>query len=365
MTERSDDASGVDPGQGRAPEPAWTDRADAGSRAHESRSGRRRDDDESRASGGSRDSHDSRGSRGSREADGGHGIGHSLLMFLKEVVIVVVLAVVLSLTLKTWFVQSFWIPSGSMNNTLVRDDRVSVSKLTPGPFDLNRGDIVVFADPGGWLTDAVPPEQGPVAERINSALTWVGLLPNDEGNHLIKRVIGLPGDHVQCCNTDGRLLINGTPVTEPYVYPGDTPSDLEFDITVPAGKVWVMGDHRSNSRDSRYNDAPAHNGTNGSVPIDMVVGRAFAVVWPLSKLTWLGEPEGTFSGVPAPTTAASEPVQSSSRSAAAVGSAQPSDPSPSDPSGVPQGVAPSSGSAAIRLPKAPAAATTAAADVAP
>ncbi|WP_084343399.1 signal peptidase I [Piscicoccus intestinalis] len=360
MTERSDDASGADPGQGRAPGPPWTERADTGSRADESRSGRRRDHDESR------DSRESRDTRGAREAEGGHGIGHSLLMFLKEVVIVVVLAVVLSLVLKTWFVQSFWIPSGSMNNTLVRDDRVSVSKLTPGPFDLNRGDIVVFADPGGWLTDAVPPQQGPVAERINSALTWVGLLPNDEGNHLIKRVIGLPGDHVQCCNADGRLLVNGTPVTEPYVYPGDTPSDLEFDITVPAGKVWVMGDHRSNSRDSRYNDAPEHNGTNGSVPIDMVVGRAFAVVWPLSKLTWLGEPEGTFTGVPAPT---AEPVQSSSRPAAAVGSSQPSlssrSPQSSDPSGVPQAVAPTPGSAAIRLPKAPAAATTAAADVAP
>lgn len=344
MTERSDDASGTDPGQGRAPGPAWTE-ADTGSRTHENRSGRRRDQDDSR---------DSRDSRGSREAQGGHGIGHSLLMFLKEVVIVVVLAVVLSLVLKTWFVQSFWIPSGSMNNTLVRDDRVSVSKLTPGPFDLKRGDIVVFADPGGWLTDAVPPQQGPVAERINSALTWVGLLPNDEGNHLIKRIIGLPGDHVQCCNADGLLLVNGTPVTEPYVYPGDTPSDLEFDITVPAGKVWVMGDHRSNSRDSRYNDAPEHNGTNGSVPIDMVVGRAFAVVWPLSKLTWLGEPEGTFAGVPAPT---AEPVRSSSRPSAAGGAAH--------PSGGPEAVAPTSGSAAIRLPKAPAAATTAAADVAP
>lgn len=229
----------------------------------------------------------------------GQGIGHGLLMFLKEVVIVVVLAVVLSLILKTWFVQSFWIPSGSMNNTLVKDDRVSVSKLTPRFFDLNRGDIVVFEDPGGWLTDVVPPEQGPVAERINSVLSWIGLLPNDEGNHLIKRIIGMPGDHVQCCTADGRLLVNNTPITEPYVYPGDRPSDLTFDIHVPADHVWVMGDHRSNSKDSRYNDAPRNDGTDGSVPIDKVVGRAFAVVWPLSKLSLLSTPQNTFARVPA------------------------------------------------------------------
>ncbi|MDO5711300.1 MAG: signal peptidase I [Micrococcales bacterium] len=223
----------------------------------------------------------------------------SLLIFLREVVIVVVLAVVLSLILKTWFVQSFWIPSGSMNNTLVKDDRVSVSKLTPGVFELGRGDIVVFEDPGQWLADTVTPEQGPVASKINSALAWVGLLPNDEGNHLIKRVVGLPGDHVKCCTADGRLLVNDVPITEPYVYPGDDPSDIPFDITVPAGKVWVMGDHRSDSKDSRYNDAPGNDGVNGSVPIDHVVGRAFAVVWPLSKLTWLGAPSNTFARVPA------------------------------------------------------------------
>ncbi len=249
------------------------------------------------------------GRRGADGGDaGGHGIGHSLLLFLKEVVIVVVLAVVLSLVLKTWFVQSFWIPSGSMNNTLVKDDRVSVSKLTPRFFDLQRGDIVVFEDPGGWLTDTVPPEQGPVAERINSALSWVGLLPNDEGNHLIKRVIGLPGDHVRCCTADGRLTINDTPITEPYVYPGDAPSQRTFDITVPADSVWVMGDHRSNSRDSRYNDEPSNDGSRGSVPIDKVVGRAFAVVWPLSKLAWLGTPEHVFSRVPAPTASGESPT---------------------------------------------------------
>lgn len=277
------------------------------------------------------------GARSQRKpAGGGGGIGHSLLLFLKEVVIVVVLAVVLSLILKTWFVQSFWIPSGSMNNTLVRDDRVSVSKLSPGVSDLNRGDIVVFEDPGGWLVDAPPPEQGPVAARINSALSWIGLLPNDEGNHLIKRIVGLPGDRVQCCTADGRLSVNGTPITEPYVYPGDQPSDTTFDITVPADKVWVMGDHRSNSKDSRYNDGPQEDGTNGSVPMDNVVGRAFAVVWPLSKLTWLAEPANTFARVPeadeaTPSPGPSTPAGASSPASPSPSPARPATPSPVSP----------------------------------
>ncbi len=229
-------------------------------------------------------------------------MGHSLLAFGREVLIVVVLAVVLSLVAKTWFVQSFWIPSPSMNNTLIRDDRVMVSKLTPGPFDLDRGDIVVFADPGGWLGLTERIEQGPVATTINEVLTWIGLLPNDEGNHLIKRVVGMPGDHVRCCTADGKILVNGTPIDEPYVHPGDAPSDMPFDITVPPGRLWVMGDHRSDSKDSRYQDAPKDNGTDGSVPIDHVVGRAFAIIWPLSRIAWLGETSGTFDHVPAPAT---------------------------------------------------------------
>lgn len=228
------------------------------------------------------------------------GVGHAIFVFAKEVVIIVGLAIVLSLVLKTWFVQSFYIPSASMNNTLVQDDRVIVSKLTPGPFDLGRGDIVVFEDPGGWLRPHVPPEQGPVAQKINGALTWVGLLPSDEGNHLIKRVIGLPGDRVSCAGGGAPLEVNGTPINEPYLYPGNHASDKPFDIVVPAGRVWVMGDHRSDSQDSRYQDAPGGDGSNGSVPIDRVVGRAFAIVWPLGHLAWLGEPSGTFDNVPAP-----------------------------------------------------------------
>lgn len=242
---------------------------------------------------------------------GGTSLLRGLLLFLKEVVIVVVLAVVLSLIAKTWLVQSFWIPSASMNTTLVRDDRVIVSKLTPGPFDLGHGDVVVFEDPGGWLDpDVKPVEQTGITASINQALTWVGLLPEDEGNHLIKRVIGLPGDHVECCGDEGRLIVNGAPIVEPYVNFGDEPSEIMFDITVPPGRIWVMGDHRSDSRDSRYQPEDVRGGLSesGTVPIDRVVGRAFAVVWPLTNVQWLGEPKATFEKVPVPSATSTAPA---------------------------------------------------------
>jgi signal peptidase I len=175
-----------------------------------------------------------------------------------------------------------------MENTLLVGDRVIVSKLTPGPFSLERGEVVVFTDPGGWLAPSEVPRPDP--GFVRSVLIFVGLLPNDSGNHLIKRVIGLPGDHVVCCDDHGRLTVNGAALDEPYLYPGDRPSEKTFDVTVPSGKLWVMGDHRSASQDSRF---------EGFVPIDLVTGRAMAVVWPLSRTDWLGVPESTFGPVPA------------------------------------------------------------------
>ena len=145
--------------------------------------------------------------------------------------------------------QPFHIPSGSMEDTLIKDDRVLVSKLTPGPFALHRGDIVVFTDPDHWLGDVAPVERSP----LRSALIFLGLVPDDSHEHLIKRVIGLPGDHVTCCTAGGQITVNGSPITEPYIKPGDSPGGgrSAFDIVVPADKVWVMGDHRSDSADSR------------------------------------------------------------------------------------------------------------------
>ena len=209
-------------------------------------------------------------------------------------------------------IQAFYIPSGSMENTLVKDDRVIVSKLTPGPFDLKRGDVVVFEDPGvpsPWL-GGLSETHSTVGGPFHDALVFVGLLPEDSENHLIKRVIGLPGDHVQADGDTGKIKVNGVEITEPYVKPGDFPSEgKKFDITVPAGRIWVMGDHRSDSSDSRWHDDGT--GATGSVPMDKVVGRALFVVWPIDHVTWLGVPERTFSQVPTATTPSTKPAPKS------------------------------------------------------
>jgi signal peptidase I len=219
---------------------------------------------------------------------------------LRESVIVIVMALLLSLIVKTWLVQAFYIPSESMENTLLVGDRVIVNKLVPSPIALNRGDIIVFEDPDHWLPPAAPVQRSALSSAINSTLTFVGLLPSDEGNHLIKRVIGLPGDHVVCCNMQKQLMVNGVPLSEPYIFPGDEPSQEPFNIIVPAGRVWVMGDHRSDSADSRPHDENS-GGVKGSVPESLIVGRAITVVWPIQHWAWLSNPSQTFAKVPTAT----------------------------------------------------------------
>ena len=232
------------------------------------------------------------------ETDEGQHRRGSFILVVREAAIVIGLALLLSLIVKTWLMQAFYIPSESMENTLLKGDRVIVSKLTPSPIDLKRGDIIVFEDPDHWLPAPVPVQRTPLAKSLNSTLTFVGLLPTDEGNHLIKRVIGLPGDHVVCCDHNQKLTVNGAPLTEPYLFPGDEPSLQKFDIVVPPGRVWVMGDHRSNSADSRPHDAGS-GGSKGTVPESRIVGRAVAVVWPLWSWSLLSNPGETFAKVPA------------------------------------------------------------------
>jgi signal peptidase I len=216
-----------------------------------------------------------------------------VVVLIREVALVLVIALGLSLLMKTFLVQAFYIPSESMENTLQVGDRVLVSKLTPGPVDLRRGDVVVFADPGDWLTPPLEVQQNPVARGLRSALTFVGLLPADSGEHLIKRVVGLPGDTVVCCDQRRRITVNGAPLTEPYLFPANDPSEVEFTVTVPEGRVWVMGDHRAVSQDSRYHQ----DEDGGMVPVDSVVGRAFVVVWPPGRWEVLRNPSAVFSGV--------------------------------------------------------------------
>jgi signal peptidase I len=235
------------------------------------------------------------GASGSSSSGSGSHSGSGLLGLLRETVIVVAIALALSLLVKTFLVQAFFIPSQSMEDTLLIGDRVIVSKLTPGPFSLQRGDVVVFVDPGGWLG---PTEAAPDPGPVRKALAFVGLLPNDSNNHLIKRIIGMPGDHVVCCDDDGQLTLNGKPIDETYVREGSVPSERDFDITVPAGRVWVMGDNRQESEDSRFHDDG--KGRTGSVPISSVTGRAVAVVWPLQHAARLTRPGEVFAQVPAP-----------------------------------------------------------------
>ncbi|NAZ78052.1 signal peptidase I [Kineococcus sp. T13] len=212
-----------------------------------------------------------------------------VLAAVKETVLVVAVALVVSLVVKTFLLQAFFIPSQSMERTLDIGDRVVVSKLSPGPFELHRGDVVVFSDPGGWLTQSAPAQRGPVGTVVAEALTFVGLLPEDSDDHLIKRVVGLPGDRVACCDASGRVSVNDTPVDEgAYLFPGAQPSEQPFDVVVPEGQLWVMGDNRAESADSRYNRDKPHG---GFVPVDLVVGRAYAVVWPVGHWDWLGTPD--------------------------------------------------------------------------
>jgi signal peptidase I len=224
--------------------------------------------------------------------------------FFTELVIVVVGALIVSSLLRAFVGQMFIIPSGSMENTLQIDDRVAVQKIT----DFRRGDIVVFQDPGGWLgpEEVTKPEPDPFGQ----ALEFIGLAPASS-DHLIKRVIGMPGDRVVCCDKLGRLSVNGVALDETrYVYTSagdgeqDAPSEIEFDVTVPEGRIFVMGDHRAASADSRchLSDVSLH-GPEGSVafvPIDKVVGPAFAIVIPINRLTALQRPP-IFDLVPEPT----------------------------------------------------------------
>ncbi|WP_137825200.1 signal peptidase I [Brevibacterium sp. 2SA] len=213
-----------------------------------------------------------------------------LLRGLLETLVIIVIALLISTALKTWVVRSFYIPSGSMMETLQIDDRVLVNQLAPKFGPANRGDIIVFDDPDDWLSGSESSGYAP-----NPFLEFIGLAPSDAGNQLIKRVIGVGGDTVECCDAEGRILVNGTPIDETYLAPGTQPSEMEFSVTVPEGSYWVMGDNRGNSADSRY-----HLDGQPFVPAENVVGTVFLINWPLSNFSWVSNPTDVFADVPAP-----------------------------------------------------------------
>jgi signal peptidase I len=235
---------------------------------------------------------DDGGSPGSQ----GERLRSSVLSWLKEVGTIIAIALVLSFLIKTFLFRAYYIPSGSMENTLELDDRIFVNLLVPKPFALERGDIVVFKDTQDWLKPVPAAAPGPF-DWATEAMVFIGLVPDESQQHLVKRVIGLPGDTVACCDAQGRVTVNGTGLDEPYLYPGAKPSDQTFRVTVPAGKIWVMGDHRNNSSDSREHMATPGG---GFININDVEGRATVIAWPLNRFTILGNYPDVFRNVPAP-----------------------------------------------------------------
>jgi signal peptidase I len=199
--------------------------------------------------------------------------------FWRELLIIVVAAAALTLVVKSFVVQVYKIPSVSMDNTLAVGDRVLVNRLVYHFRPIARGDVIVFSGQDSWGPDAPPGPSDPVLGFFQDVLSDIGLYSSQ--TYYIKRVIGLPGDHVACC-TDGKLTVNGVPLEETsYLYPGDSPSSFSFSVVVPAGHLWVMGDHRSDSGDSRYH---TEDPGDGAIPIDQVVGRAFMIIWPPSNV---------------------------------------------------------------------------------
>lgn len=230
-------------------------------------------------------------------ADSGHhetpvSPGRRVWNVVRELLIVVVIALVVSFLIKTFLFRAFVIPSGSMEETLQVNDRIFVNLMVPGIWDLERGDVVVFEDTQGWL----PPAQDE-SSPLHEALQLIGLAPDSSEQHVVKRIIGMPGDHVTVDQETQSLVVNGQILDEgAYLYPGVVGSEMDFDVTVPEGQLWVMGDHRDASGDSR-----AHQGGpgDGFVSVDDVTGRAEIIAWPVNRWGSAGSNRDVFADVPA------------------------------------------------------------------
>jgi len=209
----------------------------------------------------------------------------------QETILLLVLALLLAVVIKSLFVQAFYIPSPSMEPQFVKNDRILVQKVSYwGSASPSRGDIVVFKDPGGWL----PAEESATpSSPLTRFMEKIGLYPT--GGHLVKRVIGVGGDRVVCCDSRGRVTVNGKALNEKsYLPKGTAPSQIKFDVTVPKNHLWMMGDNRGFSYDSR-----GHMGNPGGgfVDQDLVVGKVFALIWPWKRAEIIHRP-ATFEDLP-------------------------------------------------------------------
>jgi signal peptidase I len=233
---------------------------------------------------GSGDSRDSgKRSGGSRRGRGRRGRPRS---FWRELPVLVIVALVLAFVIKSFAFQAFFIPSGSMQNTLEIGDRILINKIVYHLRPIHRGDIIVFDGHSSWDFDTPQQSGNLFTKAIDELKGLVGA--SQDSSIYIKRVIGLPGDRVACCNTKDQVTVNGVPLSEgSYLYPGNEPSMQKFSVTVPAGNLWVMGDHRMVSYDSR-----GHMGDpgGGSIPESAVLGRAFVIIWPPSRWGFLNIP---------------------------------------------------------------------------
>lgn len=223
-------------------------------------------------------------------------LGEWLWVQAREGGTVILYALVIAFLVKTFLLRGFYIPSGSMEQTLQVNDRVFINVAGSYFNEPKRGDVIVFKDSQGWI-----PSTQKTSNPLKDGLSFVGILPDTSSNYLVKRVIGTPGDVVESDGT-GKIKVNGVEITEPYLYPGNPPSEVPFKVTVPAGKYFVMGDHRSNSADSRYHIS---DGT-AFISKDDVQGNVFVVAWPLSHFGLLQDQSSVFSSIPAPTSTPSE-----------------------------------------------------------
>jgi len=197
----------------------------------------------------------------------------------RETLTVVVTALVLSVLVRTFLVQAFYVPSGSMENTLLTNDRIVVSKISTRLTGVNRQNVVVFHDPSTWL--GLTPQPNPYNTKFGRIMQLVGIVPANSGNDLVKRVIGVGGDTIECCDADGHIVVNGKPlINETYIKPGSRTDQVQFKVLVPEGSVFVMGDNRGNSQDSRFH----LDLNNGMVPLKDIVGRVVVKIWPYDRI---------------------------------------------------------------------------------